>query len=98
MPKALKHAKVEQSAIDAFEINEAFSVVALANMKLLGLDEAKVNINGGAVALGHALGASGARITTTLLSVLKQKNGKIGCAGICNGGGGASAIVVESLQ
>lgn len=98
MPKALKHANIEQSAVDAFEINEAFSVVALSNMKILGLDESKVNINGGAVALGHALGASGARITTTLLSVLKQKNGKIGCAGICNGGGGASAIVVESLR
>jgi acetyl-CoA C-acetyltransferase len=98
MPKALKHAKVEQSAVDAFEINEAFSVVALANMKILGISEDKVNIHGGAVALGHALGASGARITTTLLGVLKEKNGKIGCAGICNGGGGASAIVIESLQ
>lgn len=98
MPKALKHAGVEQSAVDAFEINEAFSVVALANMKILGLDEAKVNLHGGAVALGHPLGASGARITTTLLGVLREKKGKIGCAGICNGGGGASAIVIESLQ
>ncbi|KAJ8111754.1 hypothetical protein OPT61_g5718 [Boeremia exigua] len=98
MPKALKHAKVELSSVDAFEINEAFSVVALSNMKILGITEDKVNLHGGAVALGHALGASGARITTTLLSVLKEKNGKIGCAGICNGGGGASAIVVESLQ
>ncbi|KAF2281218.1 erg10, acetyl-CoA C-acetyltransferase [Westerdykella ornata] len=98
IPKALKHAKVEQDAVDAFEINEAFSVVALANMKLLNLSEDKVNLHGGAVALGHALGASGARITTTLLSVLKEKKGKIGCAGICNGGGGASALVVESLQ
>jgi acetyl-CoA C-acetyltransferase len=98
IPKALKHAKVEQDAVDAFEINEAFSVVALANMKLLGLSEEKVNLHGGAVALGHALGASGARITTTLLTVLKEKKGKIGCAGICNGGGGASALVVESLQ
>ncbi|KAF9735707.1 erg10, acetyl-CoA C-acetyltransferase [Paraphaeosphaeria minitans] len=97
IPKALKHAGVEQSAVDAFEINEAFSVVALANMKILGLSEEKVNLHGGAVALGHALGASGARITTTLLGVLKEKKGKIGCAGICNGGGGASAIVVESL-
>ncbi|KAF1959043.1 acetyl-CoA acetyltransferase IB [Byssothecium circinans] len=98
IPKALKHAKIDQSAVDAFEINEAFSVVALSNMKILGLNEEKVNIHGGAVALGHALGASGARITTTLLGVLKEKKGKIGCAGICNGGGGASAIVVESLQ
>jgi acetyl-CoA C-acetyltransferase len=98
IPKALKHAKVEQDSVDAFEINEAFSVVALANMKLLNLSEEKVNLHGGAVALGHALGASGARITTTLLNVLREKKGKIGCAGICNGGGGASAIVVESLQ
>ncbi|PSN63505.1 acetyl-CoA acetyltransferase IB [Corynespora cassiicola Philippines] len=98
IPKALKHANVEQSSVDAFEINEAFSVVALANMKLLNLSEDKVNIHGGAVALGHPLGASGARITTTLLSVLKEKKGKVGCAGICNGGGGASALVVESLQ
>ncbi|KAF1912335.1 acetyl-CoA acetyltransferase IB [Ampelomyces quisqualis] len=98
MPKALKHASVELSTVDAFEINEAFSVVALANMKILGINEDKVNLHGGAVALGHALGASGARITTTLLGVLKEKKGKIGCAGICNGGGGASAIVIESLQ
>lgn len=98
IPKALKHAGIEQSAVDAFEINEAFSVVALANMKLLNLSEDKVNLHGGAVALGHPLGASGARIVTTLLGVLKEKKGKIGCAGICNGGGGASAIVVESLQ
>jgi acetyl-CoA C-acetyltransferase len=67
-------------------------------MKILGIEEDKVNLHGGAVAIGHALGASGARITTTLLGVLKEKKGKIGCAGICNGGGGASAIVVESLQ
>ncbi|OCK93759.1 acetyl-CoA acetyltransferase IB [Cenococcum geophilum 1.58] len=98
IPKALQHAKVDQSAVDAFEINEAFSVVALANMKLLGLTEDKVNLHGGAVALGHPLGASGARITTTLLGVLREKKGKVGCAGICNGGGGASAIVIESLQ
>ncbi|KAF2253271.1 erg10, acetyl-CoA C-acetyltransferase [Trematosphaeria pertusa] len=98
IPKALKHAKVELSAVDAFEINEAFSVVALANMKLLGVVEDKVNMHGGAVALGHPLGASGARITTTLLGVLREKKGKIGCAGICNGGGGASALVIESLQ
>ncbi|KAF1809662.1 thiolase [Eremomyces bilateralis CBS 781.70] len=98
IPKALRHAGVEQDAVDAFEINEAFSVVALANMKLLGVGEEKVNLHGGAVALGHPLGASGARIVTTLLGVLKDKKGKIGCAGICNGGGGASAIVIENLQ
>ena len=84
--------------IDAFEINEAFAVVALANIKLLGLDAEKVNDHGGAVALGHPLGASGARIVTTLLGVLREKKGKIGCAGICNGGGGATAIVLESIQ
>lgn len=98
IPKALKHAGVEQSAIDAFEINEAFSVVALANMKILNLSEDKVNIHGGSVALGHPLGASGARILTTLLGVLREKKGKLGCVGICNGGGGASAMVIESLQ
>ena len=98
IPKALKHAGISQDSVDAFEINEAFSVVALANMKLLGLSADKVNLHGGAVALGHPLGASGARITTTLLSVLREKKGKIGVAGICNGGGGASAIVLESLQ
>ncbi|KAL9110049.1 MAG: hypothetical protein Q9227_005388 [Pyrenula ochraceoflavens] len=98
IPKALKHAGVAQNDIDAFEINEAFSVVALANMKLLNLSDDKVNINGGAVALGHPLGASGARIVTTLLSILKQKQGKLGCVGICNGGGGASALVLESQQ
>ncbi|KAF1989673.1 acetyl-CoA acetyltransferase IB [Aulographum hederae CBS 113979] len=95
MPKALAHAGIKQDEIDAFEINEAFSVVALANMKILGLKEEKVNLHGGAVALGHPLGASGARIVTTLLGVLKEKKGKLGCAGICNGGGGASALVVE---
>ena len=98
IPKALKHAGVEQDAIDAFEINEAFSVVALANLKLLNLSEEKVNLHGGAVALGHPLGCSGARIIATLLGVLKEKKGKLGCAGICNGGGGASALVLESLQ
>jgi len=84
--------------VDAYEINEAFSVVALANMKLLGISEDKVNLHGGAVALGHPLGASGARIVTTLLGVLKDTKGKIGVVGICNGGGGASALVVESLM
>lgn len=97
IPKALKHAGVGQDAIDAFEINEAFSVVALANMKLLGIPEEKVNLHGGAVAIGHPIGASGARILITLLGVLKAKKGKLGCAGICNGGGGASALVVELL-
>ncbi|GIZ43718.1 hypothetical protein CKM354_000693500 [Cercospora kikuchii] len=98
VPKALKHAGINQEDVDAFEINEAFSVVALANMKLLGVSEDKVNIHGGAVALGHPLGASGARIVTTLLGVLREKKGKIGVAGICNGGGGASAIVIERLD
>lgn len=98
IPKALKHAGVKQEDIDAFEINEAFSVVALANLKLLGLSEEKVNLHGGAVALGHPLGASGARIVATLLGVLRQNKGKLGCVGICNGGGGASAMVLESLQ
>jgi len=98
IPKALKHAGITQDQVDAFEINEAFSVVALANMKLLDLSEDKVNLHGGAVALGHPLGASGARIVTTLLGVLKEKKLKIGCAGICNGGGGASALIVESLM
>ncbi|KAK5155853.1 erg10, acetyl-CoA C-acetyltransferase [Recurvomyces mirabilis] len=97
MPKALAHAGLKQSDVDAFEINEAFSVVALANMKLMGLKEDKVNLHGGAVALGHPLGASGARIVTTLLGVLQEQKGKVGCAGICNGGGGASAIVIERV-
>jgi acetyl-CoA C-acetyltransferase len=99
VPKALKHAGIEASQVDAYEINEAFSVVALANMKLLGLDAEKdnVNVNGGSVAIGHPLGCSGARIVVTLVNVLKQKGGKIGVAGICNGGGGASALVIEAL-
>jgi acetyl-CoA C-acetyltransferase len=83
--------------VDFYEINEAFSAVAIANNMELGLDPEKVNVFGGAVALGHPLGASGARIMTTLYSVLNQKNGKIGVAGICNGGGGASAIVIEKM-
>lgn len=97
IPKALQHAGVEEKDVDAYEINEAFSVVALANMKLLDLSEDRVNVHGGAVAIGHPLGASGARILTTLLGVLKAKKGKIGCVGICNGGGGASALVIESM-
>jgi len=98
IPKAVKHAGLTIDQVEAFEINEAFSVVALANMKLLSVTEDKVNLHGGAVALGHPLGASGARIVTTLLGVLREKKMKIGCVGICNGGGGASALVVESLQ
>jgi len=97
VPKAVKHAGIKLEDIDVFEVNEAFSVVALANMKLLGISEDKVNLHGGAVALGHPLGASGARIVTTLLGVLKQKGGKVGCAGICNGGGGASALILERI-
>lgn len=99
IPKALKHAGISDiKEVDAFEINEAFSVVALANMKLLGIEEEKVNLHGGAVALGHPLGCSGARVTCTLLGVLREHGGKIGVVGICNGGGGASALVVENLQ
>jgi acetyl-CoA C-acetyltransferase len=96
IPKAIAHAGVNAANIDFYEINEAFSVVALANLKLLDLPAEKVNIHGGSVALGHPLGASGARIITTLVHVLKHKGGKIGVAGICNGGGGASAIVIEA--
>ena len=81
--------------IDYFELNEAFSAVALANMKILNLDSSKVNVNGGAVSIGHPLGCSGARIIVTLLNVLEQNNGKIGAADICNGGGGASAMIVK---
>ncbi len=95
VPIALKKAKVSASEVDFYELNEAFSVVGLANIEKLGLDASKVNVNGGAVSLGHPLGCSGARIIVTLLHVLKQNNGKIGAAGICNGGGGASAMVVE---
>jgi acetyl-CoA C-acetyltransferase len=95
LPKALERAGISIDQVDYFEFNEAFAVVGLANMKLLGLDDSRVNLNGGAVSLGHPLGCSGARIIITLLSVLKQNNGKIGAAAICNGGGGASAIVLE---
>ena len=95
LPKALDKANLSLKDVDFFEFNEAFSVVGLANMKLLGLTDSNVNINGGAVSLGHPLGCSGARIIITLLSVLEQQNGHIGAAAICNGGGGASAIVVE---
>ena len=98
IPKALAKAGLKMEDISFFEINEAFSVVALANLKLMNLDAAKVNVNGGAVALGHPLGASGARIIVTLLNVLKQNGAKYGAAAICNGGGGASALIVENLQ
>ena len=97
IPKALKVAGVDAKDVGFYEINEAFSAVALANNIKLGLNESNVNVNGGAVALGHPLGASGARITITLANVLKQNNASIGVAGICNGGGGASAIVIERL-
>ncbi|AII54220.1 MULTISPECIES: acetyl-CoA C-acyltransferase [Hymenobacter] len=97
IPKALKHAGLEASEVDFYEINEAFSVVSLANNKLLNLEGKNVNVYGGAVSLGHPLGASGARIVTTLLNVLQNEGGKIGVTGICNGGGGASSIVLEKL-
>ncbi len=97
IPLALKKAGIEQSQVDFFEINEAFANVTMANTKLLNLDPAKVNVFGGAVSLGHPVGVSGARIICTLLSVLKHKGGKYGVAGICNGGGGASAVVIEKL-
>ena len=97
IPAAVKRAGLTMDQIDFYEINEAFSVVALANLQELKLDASKVNIYGGAVALGHPIGGSGARIACTLLSVLKNKNGKYGVAGICNGGGGATAVVFEKL-
>lgn len=97
LPKALAKANVALDAIDYFEFNEAFSVVGLANMKILGLNSSNVNVNGGAVSLGHPLGCSGVRILITLLSVLQQNNGKLGAAAICNGGGGASAMVIERV-
>jgi acetyl-CoA C-acetyltransferase len=98
IPRALHNAGLSAEDIDYFEINEAFSVVAIANNNALKLDPEKVNVNGGAVSLGHPLGASGARIVVTLLSVLQQNEGKYGAAGICNGGGGASAIIIENLR
>ena len=95
LPKALAKAGISQSDVDFFELNEAFAVVGLSNMKILGLSDSKVNVNGGAVSLGHPLGCSGVRIVITLVNVLKQNNAKIGAAAICNGGGGASAMVIE---
>jgi len=97
LPKALAKANIELSDVDYFEFNEAFSVVGLANMKILGLSDEKVNINGGAVSLGHPLGCSGARILITLINVLHQNDAKTGAAAICNGGGGASAMVIERV-
>lgn len=97
IPAAVQKAGLKMSDIEYFEINEAFAVVSIANNQLMKLDPAKVNINGGAVALGHPLGCSGARIIVTLLNVLKQKNARYGAAGICNGGGGGSAVVIERL-
>lgn len=97
IPKAMKMANISADQVDFYEINEAFSAVALANMKQLDIPADKINVNGGAVALGHPLGCSGARIITTLVNVLAQNNGKVGVAGICNGGGGASAIVIERI-
>lgn len=95
LPKALNKAGIKIEDVDYFEFNEAFSVVGLANMKILGLNDSNVNVNGGAVSLGHPLGCSGVRIIITLLNVLQQNNAKIGAAAICNGGGGASAIIIE---
>lgn len=97
IPKALEKAGLTLNDVDYFEFNEAFAVVGLANAKILGLKDDKINVNGGAVSLGHPLGCSGARIIVTLLNVLEQNNAKIGAAAICNGGGGASAIVIERI-
>lgn len=97
VPKAIDKAKLKISDINYFELNEAFAVVGLANIQLMKLDASKVNVNGGAVSLGHPLGASGARVIVTLINVLKQNNGKYGAAGICNGGGGASAMVIQNI-
>ena len=97
IPKALAKANLTTENVDYWELNEAFAVVGLANTKILGLDPAKVDVNGGAVSLGHPLGNSGSRVVVTLINVLKQNNGKIGGAAICNGGGGASAIIIENI-
>lgn len=98
VPKAVEKAGLKMSDINLFELHEAFSVVGLANIKLMNLDAAKVNVNGGAVSLGHPLGASGARIVVTLINALKQNKGKYGAAAACNGGGGASALVIENVD
>lgn len=97
VPKAVEKAGLKMNDISYFELNEAFSVVGLANMKLMNLDATKVNVNGGAVSLGHPLGCSGARVVVTLINVLKQNNAKYGAAGICNGGGGATSVVIENM-
>jgi acetyl-CoA C-acetyltransferase len=97
LPKAVAKAGLKMSDVEYFELNEAFAVVGLANMKLMNLDASKVNVNGGAVSLGHPLGCSGARVIVTLINVLKQNNAKFGGAAICNGGGGASALVIENM-
>ncbi len=97
LPKAVQKAGLQMSDLDYVELNEAFSVVGIVNTRMMNLDPAKVNVNGGAVSLGHPLGCSGARIIVTLINVLKQKGGKVGAAGICNGGGGASAMVIEAV-
>jgi acetyl-CoA C-acetyltransferase len=97
IPKALDKAGMSVKDVDFWELNEAFAVVGIANTQILGIDPAKVDVNGGAVALGHPLGNSGSRVVVTLLNVLKQNNAKIGGAGICNGGGGASAIIIENI-
>lgn len=97
LPKAVEKAGLKMSDVNYFELNEAFAVVGLANMKLMNLDPSKVNVNGGAVSLGHPLGCSGARVIVTLINVLKQNNAKFGGAAICNGGGGASAVVIENM-
>ncbi len=98
MPKAVEKAGLQMEDIDFFELNEAFAVVGIENTRRMKLDPAKVNVHGGAVSLGHPLGCSGARILVTLINVLQQKGGRYGAAGICNGGGGASAMVIELLS
>lgn len=97
VPKAVEKAGIKMSDVQYYELNEAFAVVGLANIKLMNLDASKVNVNGGAVSLGHPLGCSGARVIVTLINVLKQNNAKFGAAGICNGGGGASAMVIQNM-
>ncbi len=97
VPRAVEKAGLKMEDISYWELNEAFSVVGIENSRRMKLDPARVNVNGGAVSLGHPLGASGARIIVTLINVLKQNNGKYGAAGICNGGGGASAMVIENV-
>jgi acetyl-CoA C-acetyltransferase len=97
VPKAVEKAGLKMSDIEYYELNEAFAVVGLANMQLMKLDPSKVNVNGGAVSLGHPLGCSGARVIVTLINVLKQNSAKYGAAGICNGGGGATSLVIENM-